>query len=197
MPVRLTCTPKLASVSMPYGFNALSRGIFADCKALSSVDLSSTIIDIPESAFSGCTSLKKVDIPLSVETIGEQAFGGCTALATVNFPEVSESTEGDADNSSLENISGTAFIGTKWLADKQKTSPLVIVNKLLVNGQAASGNSSGQVWLMRFPGTNRLQMSLNPGDVNRPARVNGRLMLYEQTGPIYWISVVNIDKTVE
>ena len=66
-----------------------------------------------------------------------------------------------------------------------------------MNGQAAAGNSSGQVWLMRVPGTNRLQMSLDPDDVNRPAQVKGSLMLYEQTGPIYWISIVSIDKTVE
>ena len=81
--------------------------------------------------------------------------------------------------------------------ETDNVKPGYYTTPVTVNGQAAAGSSSGQVWLMRFPGTNRLQMSLDPGDVSRPAQVKGSLMLYEQTGPIYWISIVSIDKTVE
>ena len=129
-------------------------------------------------------------------TTGSSEIGPVT-IHTENFASLSPNFgTGGVD------IDSSGFLVVEVLIDEtnvetDNVKPGYYTTPVMVNGNEATGSSSGQVWLMRFPGTNRLQMSLNPGDVTRPARVNGRLMLYEQTGPIYWISVVNIDKTVE
>ena len=57
---------------------------FNGCTALSSIDLSN-VQKIGAGAFAGCTELKKIDIS-SVTEIGEGAFDGCTALTEATLP---------------------------------------------------------------------------------------------------------------
>ena len=42
--------------------------------------------------------------------------------------------------SSVKSIGGCVFDGTKWLENKQKDDPLVVVNGMLVDGAKCTGN---------------------------------------------------------
>jgi len=64
---------------------ALGENCFADCTALTTVNLPDTLASIGDNAFSGCTSLRGIAIPESVNVIGEKAFYGCSALEAVSL----------------------------------------------------------------------------------------------------------------
>ncbi|NBI88924.1 leucine-rich repeat domain-containing protein, partial [Lachnospiraceae bacterium] len=78
-------------------------------------------------AFENCSSLENITIPNTVTSIGDSAFYNCTSLANVTIPD------------SVTNIGRNAFSGTKWLEDRRKENPLVIVNHILIDAQTASG----------------------------------------------------------
>ncbi|MBO5525921.1 MAG: leucine-rich repeat domain-containing protein [Clostridia bacterium] len=65
----------------------LSNGMFAQCEALTDVQLDNSITEIPNSCFSMCSSLRVIYIPDSVKVIGPNAFGACTSLNSVYFPD--------------------------------------------------------------------------------------------------------------
>ena len=64
----------------------IGRGAFAQCRSLTSINISSSVTSIGEVAFSGCRSLTSVDIPNSVTSIGMEAFSNCSSLTKVNIP---------------------------------------------------------------------------------------------------------------
>ena len=97
-----------------------SSGTFADCTALTSIEIPTSVETIKASAFKGCsslatvtfengsqlktigggypssgtfadcTALTSIEIPASVETIEAAAFKGCSSLATVTFEKGSQ-----------------------------------------------------------------------------------------------------------
>jgi fibronectin type 3 domain-containing protein len=82
------CT-KLAIVNFN-PINCISMGskifpVFYKCSALTTVNIGTSVTNIPAYAFYGCTGLTGITIPNSVATIGESVFLGCTKLETVNF----------------------------------------------------------------------------------------------------------------
>ena len=85
------------------------------------------VISIGHGVFAYCGSLKSVTIPDSVTSIDSSAFADCNSLAHITIPN------------SVTNISGNAFSRTKWLEDRRKENPLVIVNHILIDAQTASG----------------------------------------------------------
>ena len=85
------------------------------------------VISIGDGAFAYCGSLKSVTIPDSVTSIDSSAFADCNSLAHITIPD------------SVTNIGGNAFSRTKWLEDRRKENPLVIVNHILIDAQTASG----------------------------------------------------------
>ena len=88
---------------------AIGKNAFADCSALTSVELPADIESIPDNAFRNCSALTTVEIPSTVYYIAEAAFMGsgitaitipenvsevaprafknCTSLATINMPD--------------------------------------------------------------------------------------------------------------
>ena len=82
------------------------------------------MMDIP--AFNN-SNIKKVVIQEGVTSIGERAFEGCTVLTSITIPK------------SVTSIGYRAFFDTPWLTNKQKDTPLVIVNGILIDGTACSG----------------------------------------------------------
>ena len=97
-----------------------SSGTFADCTALTSIEIPASVETIEAAAFKGCsslatvtfekgsqlktigggsyssgafsdcTALTSIEIPASVETIEASAFKGCSSLATVTFENGSQ-----------------------------------------------------------------------------------------------------------
>ncbi|MDE5770819.1 MAG: leucine-rich repeat protein [Ruminococcus sp.] len=65
-------------------------GIFADCTALVSADLPSSLTRIPESCFAGCTSLKTVYNAGNIVKIKEGAFKNCKNLLEAVYTDVTE-----------------------------------------------------------------------------------------------------------
>ena len=117
-----------------YEYNILKDGTAEIAKyngKESKVTIPSTIggkkvTSIGSEAFYYCTSLSSITIPNSVTSIGGNAFFGCSNLESVIIPK------------SVTSI-GYAFSGTKWLENKQKQNPLVIVNGILIDGTKCSG----------------------------------------------------------
>lgn len=92
--------------------------VFANCKKLQSINLSS--VDIPEYAFYGCTELKKVGVGDKGDKgdIGAYAFAKCENLESVQF----KSWPG-----------GNAVIGAYAFADCKKLNKDSILNVYVIN----------------------------------------------------------------
>mgnify|MGYP004538981583 CR=1 FL=1 len=69
---------------------------FSNCRALISINISSSVTSIESGAFSGCSALTSINIPSSVTNIGSSAFDGCSALNafTVDANNPNYSAEG-------------------------------------------------------------------------------------------------------
>lgn len=148
----------LAGFSVPEGVEEISEGMFDGCKKLSQVTFSTSVSEIMDNAFNGCEALASINLTEGLVSIGDNAFGGCKKLAAINFPNT------------IERISGTAFESTPWFTEKLKNSPLVIVNKILVNGKTARGQiivPDGTVAISShaFEGNTGLNSVIIPGTV--------------------------------
>ena len=110
------------------GITDIGMCVFQNCTALESVNLPNTIKTIPDFAFENCIGLTEITIPDSVEGIGSSAFKGCSSLSSINIP------------TSVKRIDELAFESTSWLREKQSKSPFVIINDILINGQAVTEN---------------------------------------------------------
>ena len=144
------CT-SLTSIVIPDSVTIIGAEIFSGCTSLESVTISDSVTEISDCMFWGCTSLESVTIPDSVTSIEGFAFKECSKLASISIPDSVTSVGQWAfyDCSRLETISipdsvrsigEYAFKGTKWLESKRKETPLVIVNGILIDGTACSGN---------------------------------------------------------
>ena len=91
-----------------------------------------SITVIGKNAFLDCTGVVSIDLSklTDLTTIEEKAFYGCTNLEEIIIP------------ASVTSFGKCAFEGTQWLIDARKSSEkgLVIVNRVLVDGYAATGN---------------------------------------------------------
>ena len=121
------CT-SLTSITIPNSVTSIGDYAFSDCTSLTSITIPNSVTSIGDSAFSDCTSLTSITIPNSVTSIGDWAFYECTSLTSITIPN------------SVTSIGYDAFYDTPWLKAQQEKNPLVIVNGILIDGTAASGN---------------------------------------------------------
>ena len=119
----------LTSVTIPDTVTVIENSAFNGCTALSSINLPASLKTIEHSAFVSCQSLTEIEIPDGVTSIGDGAFSSCSELAVINVPE------------SVTSFGEAVFRKTKWLTLQQEQSEdsLVIVNHILLDGTAASG----------------------------------------------------------
>lgn len=109
------------------GTEWIHSGAFENCRSLTSVKLPESVKYI-SNAFIDCVSLTNVELPETLSKIGSMAFSGCTSLETLDIPE-------DA------NISAHAFDGTPFLEKLIEKDPIVVINGILVDGTAVSGEA--------------------------------------------------------
>ena len=100
---------------------------FKDNTTLTEVTIPGSLKLVTNGLFDGCTNLKKVVIESGVTQLSYEVFNGCTSLEDITIPNT------------VKEIGYHTFEGTKWLADKQKADPLVIVNNIVVDGTACEG----------------------------------------------------------
>ena len=123
----------LTSIEIPASVETIGDGVFASCKALTTVtfEKGSKLKTIGEwfiGTFMNCTSLTSIEIPASVEIIKNETFSGCTALTTVTFEKgsqlktIASSMFEDCTSltsieipASVETIGNTAFEGCETL----------------------------------------------------------------------------------
>ena len=121
-------TDAIKSVVIEEGVTSIGRYAFSEFSELTSVSIPNSVVSIGENSFEKCTSLTNIDIPNSVASIGHGAFFGCENLAEITIPD------------SVTSIEDYAFVKTKWLENRQKENPLVVVNNILIDGTACNGN---------------------------------------------------------
>ena len=120
----------IKSVIIESGVTYIGYNVFPNCTSLESITIPEGVTSIGYSAFENCTSLKSVTIPKGVNSILDEAFQNCTSLELVAIPE------------SVNYFGGKVFYNTPWLEKKQNENPLVVVNKILIDGKKASGEVS-------------------------------------------------------
>ncbi|MBR1748537.1 MAG: leucine-rich repeat protein [Bacilli bacterium] len=95
---------KLSSVSIPSGIKEISRGAFADCKSLTTVDLKEGVEIISDYAFQN-TIISSLELPTSLKMLKNGIFYGNSKIKTINIPKNVTSLSGNfAYNSNLESI---------------------------------------------------------------------------------------------
>lgn len=88
---------KIESFTVPNGCRFIAHSAFYDCSALTSVEISSSVLEIGAGAFTGCSSLSSIKLPNGLKTIGNNAFMNCYKLISIEIPE------------SVENVGDLAF----------------------------------------------------------------------------------------
>lgn len=86
-------TSNITDIQMAEGVTTITYRAFANCTALSAVQLPETLEIIGEYAYSGCSGLTDLAAPEGVVTIAYSAFQDCTALQTVSLPSTLESIQ--------------------------------------------------------------------------------------------------------
>ncbi len=87
---------KIPSKVDSYKVTAIGAEAFWQKKAMTSVEIPSTVTSIGYAAFNECTSLTKVVLPSSVKTIDEAAFWYCTGMKKIVIPDSVTSIGKDA-----------------------------------------------------------------------------------------------------
>lgn len=74
------------SMTIPEGVS-LDSYVFSNCRNLVSVQLPSTLQEIPNGTFSDCSMLTSVTFSNNIISFGDASFYGCRSLNQINFPE--------------------------------------------------------------------------------------------------------------
>jgi hypothetical protein len=77
----------LTKVNIPGSLGIVSSYAFGECHSLKDVTIEEGITSFADSAFYGCSSLENIALPETVVNIGPHAFYGCKSLTNIDFPE--------------------------------------------------------------------------------------------------------------
>ena len=76
----------ITSIVIPETITLVDTSVFANCKFLKEVIISSPLKKIDEKTFENCTALETITLCAGIKKIDETAFKGCTAIKTINVP---------------------------------------------------------------------------------------------------------------
>ena len=116
------------SVIIKDGISNIGSHLFKDCSDLTSVTLPESVTSIDSYAFYGCKSITSINLPDSLTTIGHYAFYECSELSAITFSK------------NISYIGSHALGKTPWLTSRKEENPLVIVNRILVDGTSCEGD---------------------------------------------------------
>ena len=109
---RLTLGRTLQYTSNNSGaFSELSREVCS----LKRVEITSTVVSLPEAIFRGCKALSNVTVASGLQEVGRRAFESCEALTSLQLP------------STVERILSDAFAKCYYLADFTLPSKVTVI----------------------------------------------------------------------
>ena len=133
----------LTDIYAHYSFTTIGIGAFQDCKSLTNIILSDTMItNIGYDAFSCCSSLASISLPDSMITIQNSAFWKCHALKSIVIPK-NVKTIGNyafAGCKSLRNITlqnSITSIGEYSFSGCESLRSIILPNSITTIGQGA------------------------------------------------------------
>ena len=106
----------------------IGEACFLNCSKLEHIDLPKLLFQIGQNAFKLCIALKKITLGELMVDISYGLFRGCNSLEEINLL------------GNISSIGAYAFSETKWLKEKQAENDLVIVSKILIDGENAKGD---------------------------------------------------------
>lgn len=151
------CT-NLEKISVPNTVKYIGGSAFRKCEKLENFILPNTITSIEDSTFEYCSSLTDIIIPDTVANIGSYAFMNCSCLEKIAIPD------------SVENFGDSAFNGTKWIENKRKENPLVIINNNLIDCKNCRGDIIIPEGIKRIP-SNAFSMNSRLTSIELPESI--------------------------
>lgn len=135
----------LTNIVIPHNVVKIEFGAFANCRSLSTVEISENIKYIMPHAFSGCSSLTSVTISNSVTTIGDYTFADCRSLASVIVGEGVTSISGSAFSgcSSLTSVTFLCPTVGKWFSNMASIKEVVLGESIATIDDKAFQGCSG------------------------------------------------------
>ncbi len=111
---------------VPDTVKSISQSAFSGGEIIS-VTIPERVTVLDRYTFSYCDKLVSAVLPETLEFIGSDCFSSCDLLENINIPK------------SVTEIEEYAFDRTRWLENRQAENPLVIINDILIDGSAATG----------------------------------------------------------
>lgn len=140
----------VVSVMLPEGVTKINAGAFSECSNMEEIYCGEKLTYIGDSAFLWCSKLEKITFGNHLTYIGDTAFEYCENLTSISSLKNVESIgymafwdcEKLVDISAMNKVTSIgnhAFGLTGWLEEQKKSSDMVIVNGILIDGTQCEG----------------------------------------------------------
>lgn len=128
---RLAAQTNVTEIVFPETLEYIGKSAFSSIRAVATLTLPDSLIEIDDSAFFNMTNLSEVVFGSDLERIGASAFQRCGKIKSLEFPDTLEVIEDNAFNrctnlseivsfgSALEEIGDNAFQNCWWLTGEE------------------------------------------------------------------------------